>query len=110
MRATDSPGDRPIDHWCALAYLSDDVPSEAVLLARPSASFNIDNPHDGVFTASLDHTIWFHRQLRADEWHLYDMSCLSFIAGRGLSFGYVFTADGTHVATVAQEVLVRESQ
>ena len=38
----------------------------------------------GLFTASLDHTIWFHAPLRADEWHLYDFSCHRYVGGRGL--------------------------
>ena len=61
-----------------------------------------------MFCASLDHTIWFHGRLRADRWHLYDFSCLHIVGGRGLALGHVFASDGTHVATVAQEVLVRD--
>jgi len=59
------------------------------------------------FNASLDHTIWFHRGIRADEWHLQDFSCHGYSGGRGLSIGHVFAHDGSHVATVAQEVLFR---
>ena len=43
----------------------------------------------------------------ADEWHLHDFSCHSYGGGRGLAIGHVFAADGAHVATVAQEVLLR---
>ena len=53
--------------------------------------------------ASLDHSIWFHRPFRADEWWLYDQWSPSASGGRGLSIGRVFTQDGTLVATVAQE-------
>ena len=91
MRVTTPTGDDPLSHQCALAYISDDLPTDA----------------GTAFSASLDHTIWFHRPLRADQWHLYEMSCNAFVGGRGLSFGYVFAQDGTHVATVAQETLVR---
>jgi len=45
--------------------------------------------------------------LRADRWHLHDMSCHSFVGGRGLAMGHVFSQDGVHVATLAQEALVR---
>jgi len=65
---------------------------------------------DHMFAASLDHTVWFHRNLAADEWHLHDFSCLHFVGGRGLALGYVFAADGGHVATVAQEVLMRDTR
>lgn len=127
MKVTEELGD-PTDrhaqllHRCWLAYLSDDVPSDAVRRAHPIASQHVDpepQPDDEVpagaeqapsrfFSASLDHTIWFHRPLRADRWHLYDFTCHHFVGGRGLAIGHVFGGDGDHVATVAQEVLVRD--
>jgi acyl-CoA thioesterase-2 len=94
-------------HRSWLAYLSDDLPTDAVMRAHPVAA---DAEEDRFFGASLDHTIWFHRPLRADRWHLYDFSCHHFVGGRGLSIGHVFAADGLHVATVSQEVLVRDRQ
>jgi acyl-CoA thioesterase-2 len=113
MRVTEDLGD-PDDasaqllHRCWLAYLSDDMPTDSVIRAHPVA----DDPEarEHLFCASLDHTIWFHRSLRADRWHLYDFSCHHYVGGRGLSVGHVFAADGTHVATVAQEVLVRDAR
>jgi acyl-CoA thioesterase-2 len=87
-------------HRCWLAYLSDDLPTDAV-----RNTTEIDG--DGQFTASLDHTMWFHRPVRADEWHLHDFTCHNVVGGRGLAIGHVFTAGGVHVATVAQEVLMR---
>ena len=45
-----------------------------------------DRTTEGItYTASLDHTIWFHRPFRADEWHLYDFSCHGFTGARGLA-------------------------
>ena len=61
-----------------------------------------------LFTASLDHTIWFHRPMRADRWHLHDFSCQTYVGGRGLSIGHIFDEAGSHVATIAQEVLLRD--
>jgi len=58
-------------------------------------------------SASLDHTIWFHRPFRADEWLLYDQVSPSASGARGLAIGRVFTEDGRLVATVAQEGLIR---
>jgi len=95
-------------HRCWLAYVSDDFPTDAVVRAHPISEE--PDPHDVTFSASLDHTIWFHLPLRADRWHLYDFSCLHFGGGRGLSIGYVFAGDGRHVATVTQEVLVRDTR
>ena len=114
-------------HRCWLAYLSDDLPTESVIRAHPisaersAAGASGENPpdedrpdeeppdeDDGLFCANLDHTIWFHRPLAADRWHLHDFSCHHYVGGRGLAVGHVFRDDGVHVATVAQEVLVRD--
>lgn len=105
FRTTDSLGDDELLNRCALAYLSDDLPNESVVLAIPELLKA--STEGGNFHASLDHTIWFHRPVRADQWHLYEMSSLSYGGGRGLTQGYVFAQDGTHVATVSQETLVR---
>lgn len=97
-------GEDPLLHACALAYMSDDLPSDAVFRINPLGEAA---DHDTAFSVSLDHAIWFHRPLRADEWHLQDMSCHGFTDGRGLAIGHIFTPDGAHAATVAQEVLLR---
>jgi len=94
-------------HRCWLAYLSDDLPTDAVIRALPDADGSEERD---LFCASLDHTIWFHRPLRADRWHLHDFACHHYVGGRGLAIGHVFRDDGVHVATVAQEVLVRDGR
>ena len=58
--------------------------------------------------ASLDHAVWFHAPVRADEWFLYETDSPAASAGRALCLGQVWAADGTHVATVAQEGLIRD--
>ena len=60
--------------------------------------------------ASLDHALWFHRPFRADEWLLYAQDTPNASGARGLSRGLIFSRDGTLVATVAQEGLVRQSR
>ena len=100
--------DEQLLHRCWLAYMSDDMPSDTVRAGHPE--FSEAEGHGNTYTASLDHTIWFHRPFRADEWHLYDFSCHGFTGGRGLGIGHVFTVDGVHVATVAQEVLMRDAR
>lgn len=57
--------------------------------------------------ASLDHTIWFHRPFRMDEWLLFDMESPNASGGRGLCFAYVYNRKGELVATLAQEGLIR---
>ena len=110
MRVGERLDDDPLLHASAVAYLSDDLPTDAVVRAHPIGTEPEEVIHAHLFTASLDHTIWFHRPLRADEWHLHDFTCHTFVGGRGLSIGHLFTRDGTHAATVAQEVLLRDDR
>jgi acyl-CoA thioesterase-2 len=45
--------------------------------------------------------------VRAEDWHLYDFAVHSLRGNRGLTLGHIFSASGEHIATVAQELLVR---
>lgn len=58
--------------------------------------------------ASLDHSIWFHRDVRADEWLLYYIESPWSGAGRGLSIGRIYNGAGELVASVAQEGVIRD--
>lgn len=94
------PDDRDL-HLAALAFLSD---MGALVAARPP----IDAlPLDRLMGASLDHAIWFHRPIRADEWFLYDLRSVSAGNARGLAVGTMHAADGTLGASVVQEALLR---
>jgi acyl-CoA thioesterase-2 len=93
-------GDDPLDHLAVFVYASD------VSLLGASLAAHDTNPST-VQMASLDHTLWFHRPFRVDEWWLYDQWSPSARGARGLSLGRVFTQDGTLVATAAQEGLIR---
>jgi acyl-CoA thioesterase-2 len=109
MRLAAPVGGDPALQACGLAYLSDDMPTEAVVSLEPASS-GLDSAEsfDGIFfSASLDHAIYFHRPVTADAWHLQDFTCHGLMSSRGVSVGYVFAQDGTHVATVVQEVLLR---
>lgn len=103
MKVTADVGDDQLLHRCWLAYVSDDMPADAVRAGHP-----VFRRREGeTYGASLDHTIWFHRPLDATQWHLYDFTSFGFVGGRGLAIGHVFAPDGVHVATVAQEFLLR---
>ena len=58
--------------------------------------------------ASIDHAIWFHRDLRVDDWMLYAIESPSASGARGFSRGAIYARDGRLVASVAQEGLIRE--
>ena len=89
-------------HRAALTYISD-----MTLLGATLVPHGLHPRGRGVQAASLDHTVWFHRPFRADEWLLYDQSSPTASGGRGLALGRLFTPDGRMVASVAQEGLIR---
>jgi acyl-CoA thioesterase-2 len=96
-------GSDPRLHACGLAYLSDMNAMSAVHRAYPLPR----DQQQGMMGASLDHAMWFHRHSRADEWVLLDMNVRGMVGNRGLATGTVFSRDGTHAATIAQEGLLR---
>lgn len=108
MRVADELGDDQLLQRCWLAYLSDDLPTDAVVRAHPIYGELGDGAWEHVMSASLDHTVWFHRPVRADRWHLHEFTCHHVVGGRGLALGQIFDEQGVHVATVAQEVLMRD--
>ncbi len=110
LRFTEPLDDRPDLHLGGLAYLSDDLATDAVVRAHPLGRLPLEELHGAIFSASLDHTIWFHRPMRPDRWHLHDFSCQTYVGGRGLSIGHIFDEGASHVATVAQEVLLRDDR
>lgn len=89
-------------HAAILAYASDYVLLEPVLRRH---GIGWGDPR--LRPASLDHSMWFHRPVRVDDWVLYTQSSPSAQAGRGLGLGHMYAADGTLVATVGQEGMVR---
>jgi acyl-CoA thioesterase-2 len=102
LRAAGTLPDDPVLHTCVLTYASDMTLLDTALL-----------PHGGswgaagLFMASLDHAMWFHRPFRADEWLLYSQDTPSASEGRGLGRGSIFTSDGHLAVTVVQEGLIR---
>jgi acyl-CoA thioesterase II len=103
MRATDDLSGDPVAKACALAYLSDYGPMDAILLSHPRSQ-----QWDEFMAASLDHVVWFHRPIPdGDGWLLFDLNGHGLANARGMSTGSVFTSSGLHVATVAQEGLAR---
>lgn len=94
--------DDPALHLQVLAYLSDHGPSRAA--RAPHA----DVPRESIAQpVSLDHSIWFHRPVDANDWLLFELVPVATGRGRGLSFGTVRTRDRVLVASVAQEILLR---
>jgi acyl-CoA thioesterase-2 len=102
LRAADALGDDPMLHQCLWAYASDMALVD-----------NIYRPHRrpgprNVMMASLDHAMWFHRDFRMDQWLLYLQESPAAAGARGFARGTLYTRDGTLVASVAQEGLMRQ--
>jgi len=61
----------------------------------------------GLMITSLDHTVWFHRPGRCDDWLLHHTTSPSASDGLGLSQGRIFDRSGRLIASTAQESLLR---
>ncbi|WP_432394430.1 acyl-CoA thioesterase II [Pseudarthrobacter sp. L19] len=102
MRTFGPMPDDPGLHRAALAYASDYTLLESVLRRHGMSWIT-----PGMSVASLDHAMWWHRPVRVDEWLLYVQESPSAQGARGLATGKIFSRDGRHVATVAQEGMIR---
>ena len=95
-------GDDPITHRTLLAFISDKALMSTALL-----------PHDVNFIthkiigASLDHAMWFHSEIRVDQWIWYDLESPRSARARGLNRGRFYTREGELIASTAQEGLMR---
>ncbi len=102
IKADGALPDDPLLHACVVTYASDMSLFDAILA-----------PHavrwdDGTFMgASLDHCMWFHRDLQADEWLLYDTDSPIAHGGRGLARGFLFNQAGQLMVSMVQEGLTR---
>lgn len=103
IRATGKLPDDPSIHSAVLAYASDFTLLDSSLVVHGRSVMERT-----IQAASLDHALWFHRPFRADEWLLYSQDSPSAMGSRGFSRGLIFRQDGTLVASVAQEGLVRQ--
>jgi len=95
------PDDRRL-RAAVLAYLSDMTLLDTSTFAHGRAVFDRD-----IQAASLDHAMWFHRDHQLDGWLLYTQDSPSTGGSRGFTRGALYSQDGTLLASVAQEGLIR---
>jgi acyl-CoA thioesterase-2 len=95
-------GDDPRMHQVILAYASD-----MNLLSTAMRPHGVHWQTPGFQSASLDHAMWFHKPTNFNDWHLYAHDSPSVADARGLIRGSIYAEDGTLVASVAQEGLLR---
>lgn len=102
MRADGEVPDDPLLHTCVLVYASDYTLTETVM--RPHGVHWSDR---GVMAASLDHAMWFHRDIKVDDWWLYVEDSPAAESARGLARGLIFDRSGGLCCSVVQEILLR---
>ena len=92
----------PVIHAAALVYASDTTVLDSIITTH-----GLSWGHDRIFAASMNHTVWFHRPVRFDEWVLYSTSSPVAAESRGLGTGHFFDRGGQILATVVQEGVVK---
>ncbi len=102
IKAVDTLPDDPILHQNLLTYVSD-----YELLGTSTLPHGLSFTDGSVIMASLDHALWFHHEVRMDQWLLYSMDSPSSSGMRGFSRGQFFSEDGKLIASSSQEGLVR---
>lgn len=102
FRLCGDPGDDQCIHRALLAYVSDFHLFGTAMLPHGISWFN-----ERLMVASLDHAMWFHHDVRVDEWLLYDCDSPITSGGRGLARGLIFDTGGRLVASTAQEGVLR---
>ncbi|HEU5321447.1 MAG TPA: acyl-CoA thioesterase domain-containing protein, partial [Methylomirabilota bacterium] len=100
MRVRGALPDDPAVHAAMLAYASD---RGFIATARMPGMGRAA----GWASASLDHAVWFHHTPRFDDWLLYTSESPVAHAARALILGQMYRRDGTRVASVVQEGLIR---
>jgi len=102
IRAVDALPDNPVLHQNLLTYVSD-----YELLGTATLPHGLSFTRSNVIMASLDHALWFHSEVKIDEWLLYAMDSPNSSAARGLARGQFFNQAGHLIASTAQEGLMR---
>jgi acyl-CoA thioesterase-2 len=92
----------PVLHTAALVYASDTTVLDSII-TRHGLSWG----YDRIFAATVNHSLWFHRPIRFDEWLLYATSSPVAAESRGLGTGHFFDHSGQIVVTVVQEGIIK---
>ena len=102
MKAQGQIPDDPALHAAALAYASDTTVLDSIITTH-GLSWGFDR----IFAVTTNHSVWFHRPVRFDEWVLYSTTSPVAADSRGLGTGHFFDRSGQLLATVVQEGIVK---
>jgi acyl-CoA thioesterase II len=102
MKTEGAMPDDPVLHAAALVYASDTTVLDSIITTH-GLSWGFDR----IFAATVNHSVWFHRPVRFDDWVLYATTSPVAADSRGLGTGHFFDRSGRLLATVVQEGLVK---
>lgn len=102
LKARGAMPEDPVLHAAALVYASDTTVLDSIITTH-GLSWGFDR----IFAVTMNHSVWFHRPVRFDEWVLYATTSPVAAESRGLGNGHFFDADGRILATVVQEGIVK---
>jgi acyl-CoA thioesterase II len=102
MKAHGPIPDDPALHAAAMSYASDTTVLDSIITTH-GLSWGFDR----IFAVTTNHSVWFHRPLRFDDWVLYSTSSPVAADSRGLGTGHFFDQSGQLLATVVQEGIVK---
>jgi acyl-CoA thioesterase-2 len=94
--------DDQVLHAAALVYSSDTTILDSIITTH-----GLSWGHDRIFAVTTNHTVWFHRPIRFDDWVLYSTTSPVAAESRGLGTGHFFDRAGQPLATVVQEGIVK---
>jgi acyl-CoA thioesterase-2 len=102
MKAEGQMPEDPVLHAAGLVYASDTTVLDSIITTH-GLSWGFDR----IFAVTTNHTVWFHRPVRFDDWVLYSTSSPVAADSRGLGSGHFFDRNGQLIATVVQEGIVK---
>ncbi|MFC9788942.1 acyl-CoA thioesterase II [Rhodococcus sp. NPDC127528] len=102
MRADGRLPDDPLLHVATMGYASDTTVLDSIITTH-GLSWGLDR----IVAATVNHSMWFHRPFRFDDWTLYATESPVAAGSRGLATGRFFSLEGELLATVVQEGLIR---
>ncbi len=102
MKTHSALPDDPVLHSAALVYASDTTVLDSIITTH-----GLSWGYDRIFAATINHSVWFHRPVRFDDWVLYATESPVASAGRGTGAGRFFDREGALLASTIQEGIVK---
>ena len=94
--------DDPLLHTATMVYSSDTTVLDSIITTH-----GLSWGHDRIFAVTSNHSVWFHRPVRFDDWVLYSTTSPVAAESRGLGSGHFFDRSGQLLATVVQDGIVK---